>query len=185
MAAVLRKLHKNYAVMLCALMCLLMGLSFSNAQQPEPSVPAKHGNLKFESPWIRAPLGGSTTAAGYVSIDNRGVEDRLLRLSTVKSQRSEIHEMSIVDAIMRMRELPQGLIIPKNARTELKSGSNHLMLIQITAPFKIGDKVPITLYFEKAGAIDLTFDVRQGQESVQESMQENAHGNVKENMHKH
>jgi periplasmic copper chaperone A len=162
------KLMKKFSIASVYAITLLMCIVQLHAQQLLPASSRQHGSLIIESPWVRATLGGATTAAGYLSIDNKGGEDRLLRISTSKSQRAEIHEMSIVDDIMRMRELPQGLVIPRQTRIELKSGGYHFMFIQITEPFKIGDKIRVTLYFEKAGVIDLTFDVRQGKESEQE-----------------
>ena len=34
------------------------------------------------------------------------------------------------------------------------------MLMELKAPLKQGDKVPVTLNFEKAGKVDVTLDIR-------------------------
>jgi copper(I)-binding protein len=54
--------------------------------------------------------------------------------------------------IMRMREV-KGYEVPAQGSFELKPGGAHLMLVDIKKPFKEGDRVPLTLRFEKAGEI--------------------------------
>ncbi len=68
--------------------------------------------------------------------------------------------MATVDGVMRMRELKAGLIIPPGGSVELKPGGNHLMFMDLKQPFKEGDKVTGKLVFEKAGTIEVTFEVR-------------------------
>lgn len=57
---------------------------------------------------------------------------------------------------MRMRQL-ESIDLPAKSTVELKSGGLHIMFIDINAPFKEGDKFPLTLKFEKAG--DVKVDV--------------------------
>ncbi len=44
------------------------------------------------------------------------------------------------------------------------------MLIDLKAPFKQGDKVPVTLTFEKAGKLNITLDVKSIGASAGEQM---------------
>jgi hypothetical protein len=64
----------------------------------------------------------------------------------------EIHEMTMEKDVMRMREV-KGVDVPAKKSVELKPGGYHLMLIELKAPLKPGDKVPVTLRFEKAGEV--------------------------------
>jgi copper(I)-binding protein len=41
----------------------------------------------------------------------------------------------------------------------LAPGGYHLMMMGLKAPFKQGDKVPVTLVFEKAGRIEVELAV--------------------------
>ena len=61
---------------------------------------------------------------------------------------------------MKMRELAGGLPIEAGKTVSLAPGGYHLMLMQLKAPLKKGDKVPVTLTFEKAGKVDVTLDVQ-------------------------
>ena len=68
--------------------------------------------------------------------------------------------MSMDGGIMRMRELPDGLVLPPGATVRLEPGGYHLMLIGPKAPFKVGDHITATLKFAKAGSIKVEFYVQ-------------------------
>ena len=60
--------------------------------------------------------------------------------------------------IVRMREV-KGYDVPANGKLELKPGGAHLMFVDIRQPFRDGEKIPATLWFEKAGEVKLEFQV--------------------------
>jgi copper(I)-binding protein len=60
---------------------------------------------------------------------------------------------------MKMRELKNGLDIAPGATVELKPGSYHVMLMNLTKPLAKGERVKGTLMFEKAGKVDVEFVV--------------------------
>ena len=96
---------------------------------------------------------GAAVGGGYLVIRNKGVAaDRLVGVSSPASARVEIHEMAMEKDVMRMREV-KGVDVPAKKSVELKPGGYHLMLIELKAPLKPGDKVPLTLRFEKAGEV--------------------------------
>lgn len=119
------------------------------------------GDLRIQQPWARATPKGAPTGGGYMTIRNAGSKaDRLLGGKTAAAARLEIHKMSMSGGIMRMRQLPDGVELPPGAAVEFKPGAIHLMLVQLTAPLKHGDRVPVTLTFERAGSIELELDVQ-------------------------
>jgi len=61
--------------------------------------------------------------------------------------------------MMGMRPVAR-LDIPAGGKVELKPGGYHIMLIELTRELKVGDKVEITLTFEKAGDVKVTAEVR-------------------------
>ena len=61
---------------------------------------------------------------------------------------------------MTMRPLDNGLTIEPGKIVEFAPGGYHLMLLGLKNPLKQGDKVPVTLKFEKAGEVQLSFDVQ-------------------------
>jgi hypothetical protein len=61
---------------------------------------------------------------------------------------------------MTMRPLDKGLAIEPGQTVKLAPGGYHLMMFDLKEPLKQGDKVPVTLEFEKAGKVKLSFDVQ-------------------------
>ena len=121
----------------------------------------KLGDLTVTSPWTRATPGGAKIAGGYLKITNNGTAaDRFVGAKSDTADRVEIHEMSMSDGVMKMRPLPNGLEIKPGETVELKSGGYHLMFMDLKQPLKQGDTLKATLQFEKAGTLDVDFDVR-------------------------
>jgi len=119
------------------------------------------GPIRIEAPWIRATPAGAQVAGGYMKIENTGKEaDRLVGGSTAIAGKFEVHEMSMVGTVMKMRELDKGLEVPAGGSVELKPGSYHLMLMDLKAQAKAGDRIKGTLVFEKAGKVDVEYTVR-------------------------
>lgn len=121
----------------------------------------RFGDLAVSLPWARATPPGAPVAGAFLTVHNRGhAPDRLLGVETRAAERVEIHEVREVDGIARMRELPEGLPLPAGATVVLKPGGYHLMFIQPAPPFVAGDEVAATLVFERAGRLDVAFQVR-------------------------
>ena len=58
-----------------------------------------------------------------------------------------------------MRPVENGLTIEPGKTVKLAPGGYHLMMLELKAPLKQGDKLPVTLEFEKAGKVAVSFDV--------------------------
>jgi copper(I)-binding protein len=120
----------------------------------------KLGDLTVTSPWTRATPGGARIAGGYLKITNNGTTpDRFVGAKSDMTDRVEIHEMSMSDGVMKMRPLPNGIEIKPGETVELKSGGYHLMFMDLKQPLKQGDMLKATLQFEKAGPLDVNFNV--------------------------
>lgn len=120
----------------------------------------KLGALEIQHPWARATPKGAKVAGGYLKIVNTGpTADRLIGGSAVIAGKFEIHEMRMVNGVMQMRPLPNGLEIKPGETVELKPGHHHVMFMDIKAPFEDGKRVKGTLVFEKAGKIDVEYAV--------------------------
>ena len=121
---------------------------------------AGHVDIAVSQACSRATPKGAKVAGGYFTIENRGTQpDRLLSASSAAASKIEIHQLAMQDGIMTMRPLEDGLIIPPDAAVTLAPGGNHIMFVGLTAPFEEGQRIPVSLNFERAGKIDVTFDV--------------------------
>jgi copper(I)-binding protein len=122
------------------------------------SLPA-FGQVEIEKPWMRATPPGAKVAAGYMTVRNKsGSPDRLVGASSPAAARVETHVTTKDGEILRMREA-KTLDIPANGTLELKPGGAHLMFLDVMQPLKEGDKVPVSLKFEKAGEVRAEFNV--------------------------
>ena len=119
----------------------------------------KAGDLRIDHPYATPSRPGLSTGAVYFRhIRNAGRSaDRLLSASTPVAGRVEIHRMQLMQGaqgeVMQMRAVP-ALDLPAGATVAMKHGStdgHHLMLLDLKAPLKDGDRFPVTLTFEKAG----------------------------------
>jgi copper(I)-binding protein len=119
----------------------------------------KIGDLQILHPWARPTPKGAEVGAAYMTIANAGkTADRLVSATAETAGHVEIHEMSMVDSVMKMRELPGGLEIPAGGKLELKPGSYHLMLIGLKSPIVAGGPaIKGSLTFEHAGKVDVEF----------------------------
>jgi copper(I)-binding protein len=121
----------------------------------------KAGDLVITQAWSRATPGGAKVGGGYLTIENKGsVSDRLIGGSADVAAKIQVHEMATNNGVMTMRPLDKGLVIEPGKTVKLAPGGYHLMLLDLKSPLKQGDKLPITLEFEKAGKVSLSLDVQ-------------------------
>jgi periplasmic copper chaperone A len=121
----------------------------------------KAGDLVISQAWTRATPNGAKIGGGYLTIENKGsAPDRLIGGSSDVAGSVQVHEMSMDNGVMKMRPLEKGLTIDPGKTVKLAPGGYHLMMMDLKSPLKQGDKVPVTLEFEKAGKVALSLDVQ-------------------------
>ena len=131
------------------------------AAAPALAQEVKAGDLVITQAWSRATPGGAKIGGGYLTIENKGsTPDRLLGGSADVADRVQIHEMAMNNGVMTMRPLEKGVAIEPGKTVKLAPGGYHLMLLDLKSPLKQGDKLPVTLEFEKAGKVKVPLDVQ-------------------------
>ena len=107
------------------------------------------------TPWARATPGGATVAGAFLEIRaDAGVEDRLVAAKSPAAGTVELHEHVNDGGVMKMRKL-DAIAIKGAQAVVLKPGGLHVMLMDLKAPLKEGEKVQFTLVFEKAGELTI------------------------------
>lgn len=130
------------------------------ACSPASDAQSARNTIAAEDPWIAATNPGAGVGGGYVTLRNTGATaDRLISASSSRAGRVELHEMSMTGGMMRMRPVA-GIDVPAGGSVSLAPGGLHIMFIDIDAQFENGQRVPVTLHFEHAGAVDVVFAVR-------------------------
>jgi copper(I)-binding protein len=141
---------------------MLSGIAFVAVLQV-PSARAEEiraGDLVITQAWSRATPGGAKVGGGYLTIENKGtMPDRLIGGTAEVASKVQVHEMTMDDGVMKMRPVEGGLTIDPGKTVKLAPSGYHLMIMGLKSPLKQGDKVPVTLEFEKAGKVAVTLDV--------------------------
>jgi copper(I)-binding protein len=120
----------------------------------------KAGDLVISQGWSRATPSGSKTGGGFLTIENKGsAPDKLIGASGDFAGKIDVHEMKMDGGVMKMRPVEGGLTIDPGKTIKLAPGGYHLMMMDLKKPLKQGEKVPLTLQFEKAGKVSVTLDV--------------------------
>lgn len=95
--------------------------------------------------WVRAPVPGAEVAAAYMTLEATAPV-ALVGAGSPAAKAVEIHSMSMKNGVMEMRQVPS-LEIRPGQPAKLQPGGLHLMMIDLTRPLKVGDKVEINLHF--------------------------------------
>ena len=119
------------------------------------------GDLQIRHPWARSTPPGAKVGVGYLEIRNNGKQpDRLLSAATPVAKRVEMHITEHAGEVAKMRQL-RAFEVPARERLALEPNGAHLMLVDIVQPLKKGERFPMTLRFERAGEVEVQFEVQE------------------------
>jgi copper(I)-binding protein len=118
------------------------------------------GDIEVSGAFTRATLPNAPVGAGYLTITNKGAaDDRLVSATSTVAGTTRIHEMKMEGDVMKMNELPDGVVIPAGGSVTLEPGGLHIMFMQLNQAFAEGSTIPVTLTFEKAGSVEVELAV--------------------------
>ena len=103
-------------------------------------------SVQISDPWVRATVPQQKATGAFMQI----TAPKAMRLLEVRSPMAgvaEIHEMSMTDNMMRMRQIKE-IALPAGKAVELKPGGYHVMLLDLKGQVKAGDKIALTLVVE-------------------------------------
>jgi copper(I)-binding protein len=121
------------------------------------------GDLHVRHPWTRATAAGERLGVAYLEIRNSGrAPDRLISASTPAGERVELHGSRSRGDTVKMREV-KAIEVPARRRLILRPGGSQLVIVGLKKPLVKGDRVPLTLYFERAGEMRVELEVQPGE----------------------
>lgn len=105
------------------------------------------------SGWARPTVAAQKAGAVYLTLHNAGPGgDRLLSVSTPVAVSASVHSTTTAVGVMRMRGVAN-VPIAANQRIAMKPGGLHVMLTGLRGPLRAGQKLPLTLRFQRAGLV--------------------------------
>lgn len=127
------------------LLCLLLMSLLSSGLQAHADTLAR--NISVTDGYVKASIPGSDVTAAYMTLHNQSDKPITLQKITGNiSDRIEMHEHSMTDGMMRMRQLEQ-IEIAAHSKITLQPSGLHLMIF--SAKQKITEEMllPFTLHF--------------------------------------
>ncbi len=146
-----------------------------------PAAALAHGfkasDIEIVHPFFRATPPGARTGAGYVVLKNNGTQpDRLIGIETEAAKSVTFHRTVAENGMAKMVPIDGGLEIPGGGEYRLGLDGSHAMLEGLTAPIALGQLIEGTLIFEKAGRVDITFEVEPAGTTQDAAMQDHGNG---------
>ncbi|MCZ6605944.1 MAG: copper chaperone PCu(A)C [Alphaproteobacteria bacterium] len=135
----------------------ILGLSVLTAcgdKDPRPEI-------EVSAAWARPTVSGQVAGVAYLTINNAGAVDRLVGIETEIAGTAVLHVSETVEGVARMRPMT-ALAIPKDVPVMMAPGGLHIMLFELVAPLDLNAQFELALIFEKAGAVQVTVEIRPG-----------------------
>lgn len=105
-------------------------------------------NVSVQEPYVRQAPPNAPATGAFMVIKNNGDKDiKLVKVDNPASKATELHTHLNEGGVMKMRSVP-GIDIKAKGEAVLKPGGLHVMMIDLKAPMKEGDVVPMTLTFD-------------------------------------
>ncbi|MBC3951544.1 copper chaperone PCu(A)C [Pseudomonas folii] len=99
-----------------------------------------------EDAWVRATVPGQASTGAFLTL-TASADSKLLEAQSPVAKLVQIHQSSMKDDVMSMQEVTS-VALPAGQPVVLDPSTYHIMLINLTAQVKEGDKVPLTLIVE-------------------------------------
>lgn len=100
--------------------------------------------------WVRGTIAGQKATGAFMQLKSPA-DATLVAVTSPVAKIVEIHEMKMEGTLMTMRAVDT-IALPAGKTVEMKPGGYHVMLMDLVAPLRAGEAVPLQLTFEdKAG----------------------------------
>jgi hypothetical protein len=120
--------------------------------------PAPNAPITIRQAWTR-PTPAGMNAAGYLTIINASpFPDRLTSAASPAAAKVSLHQSRQQGGVMIMLAVP-AVRAPARGQVNFAPGGYHLMLEHLARPLRLGQRVPVTLTFDRAGPVGAQLEV--------------------------
>jgi copper(I)-binding protein len=113
---------------------------------------------------------------GFLTIANAGKTPVTLKgAQSPAAGKIEIHQSAMADGVMTMRRQDAGVVIPPGGEVAFAPGGYHFMLLGLKQAQGPGQKVPVTLLFNKGRKLKIDLAVQLIPPPAARAMPEHAH----------
>lgn len=108
-------------------------------------------NLRITHPWSRATVKGASFADVCMKFDQVTLADRLVGVETAVAVSAQIGGLAASPAV--------DFCVPLGQETLLSEDGSFLRLVGLRHPLELGRSYPLTLVFERAGAVSTSLSI--------------------------
>ncbi|PHS79620.1 MAG: hypothetical protein COB59_00820 [Rhodospirillaceae bacterium] len=117
--------------------------------------------LDVSNAWARASAGAAKAGGAFLAVHNGNEHDHiLLSASSDVAKRVELHTHTMIDGMMKMREVKGGIPLPAGETVMLQPGGYHVMMMGLHTPLKEGTSFPLTLTFDNGKDVTVNVNVQ-------------------------
>lgn len=117
--------------------------------------------ISIADAYIKASIPGSSVTGAYMTIKNASDKEiTLLKVTSEISDRVEMHEHTMLNGMMRMREVDK-ITIAANNQVVLKPMGLHIMVFDLKQQISEKELIPVTLYFSNKTKLNIQLPVYQ------------------------
>ncbi|WP_424933342.1 copper chaperone PCu(A)C [Amaricoccus macauensis] len=117
------------------------------------------GGITVDHPMAFETAPSARAGGGFMTIANDGDEDDRLIAVRAEFPKVEIHTTLEENGVSKMVHVA-AIDLPAGETVALEPGGYHVMFMGLDGdPFEVGEEIEATLVFEKAGELDITFNV--------------------------
>lgn len=147
----MKKFYPAFSLFICCFLtvCSFSAFSFTSVKP-----------ISVEDGYVRESIPGTGISSAYMTITN--TSDQAFTLTGASSKRSpriEIHEHTMSDGMMRMRQ-KASIVIPAKESVRLQPSGLHLMIFDLPAPLKQGEQMPVSLHFSGEAAVNIELPIQ-------------------------
>ena len=103
--------------------------------------------VTVEDAYVRETIPGTTISSAYMKISNASAKNlAIVKATSSVSPRVELHEHSMADGMMRMRQVAE-ISLPAQTSIVLQPSGLHVMLFDLEQPLQAGQSIELVLHF--------------------------------------
>ncbi|MBM7070690.1 copper chaperone PCu(A)C [Shewanella sp. 202IG2-18] len=102
--------------------------------------------ISLVSGHVRALPPTVPNTAAYFTLKNEGANVKLIKAETPVAKEAQLHTLIEENGVVKMRQVPS-YNLKAHSQLVLTSSGNHIMVMGLKQPLKVGQMVPLTLYF--------------------------------------
>ncbi len=137
-------------------------LAACGSESSDDADAASDAAISVSDAWVKASEGPMTGSFGVIT-NSSDSDVTVVSASTTASDRTELHEVVMIDGEMKMQQKDGGFVVPAGGDHVLEPGNDHVMVMDMSDPVEPGEDVEITLTLDDGTTYTYTAQGREAE----------------------